>query len=237
MYLAIEKVTKSYGDILAVNEVTTKWESNQIIGLVGPNGAGKTTLLKTVSGFLEPSNGRILLNGKRVAMGAVAYVPEFPDLFPALSVWEHCKFIALAYSIKGWELHAQDYLESLQLMDKRDSLVGELSKGMKQKVMVAITLLRKPPVLLMDEPFSGLDPLSSRELQKLIVDIKDRERIIVVSSHNLNTIQAICNRVLIMNQGSVLKEQEMTDILAEARAKGISTLEDYFLEVTGYGGS
>lgn len=237
MYLAIKNLTKKYGDLSAINNLTSRWEGNEIIGLVGPNGAGKTTLFKTVSGFIEPSNGSIILNGKKVSLGSVAYVPELPDLFPALSVWDHCKFVALAYNIKNWEPMAQDYLHAFQLMDKRDSLVGELSKGMKQKIMIAISLIRRSAVLLMDEPFSGLDPLSSRELRNRIQGLKDSNRIILVSSHNLNTIQTICDRVLIMNHGAVIRDQKLTEILDEAKGMGFSTLEEFFLEVTKGGGS
>ncbi|SDZ12558.1 ABC transporter ATP-binding protein [Tindallia californiensis] len=237
MYLEIEKLSKEYGDLLAIDHFTSRWEDHEIIGLVGPNGAGKSTLFKIVAGFLEPHQGNIRLNGENVSLGAVAYVPEFPDLFPVLSVWEHFKFISLAYKINHWEQEAQEYLEAFQLTDKKNSLAGELSKGMKQKVMIAISLLRKPSVLLMDEPFSGLDPLSSRELQHRIQRLKSPNRIVLVSSHNLNTIQSICDRVLIMKHGVLLRDQKMSAILNETRQKGFETLEDFFLEVTRFGNS
>lgn len=235
MHLEIEELSKEYGDLLAIDHFSSRWKDDEIIGLVGPNGAGKSTLFKIVAGFLEPNQGKIRLNGEKVSLGSVAYVPEFPDLFPVLSVWEHFKFISLAYSIKNWEQEAQEYLESFQLTDKKNSLAGELSKGMKQKVMIAISLLRKPSVLLMDEPFSGLDPLSSRELQHRIQGLKSPDRIVLVSSHNLNTIQSICHRVLIMNHGVLVRDQEMNAILNEIKQKGFETLEDFFLEVTTLG--
>lgn len=228
----MEGLRKTYGDVIAINAVSTVLGGNSIVGLVGPNGAGKTTLLKAVSDFLAPDSGSMLLNGQQISPGMVAYVPEFPDLFAALTVWEHFKYMALAYRVADWEQKSSSYLERLQLMDKKDALATELSKGMRQKVMIGISLLRQPAVLLLDEPFSGLDPYASRELRELILELKSKDRIIVVSSHNLITVQNICSRVLLMDAGKLVRDQDIEDIRYEMRSRGFDTLEDFFMEVT-----
>ncbi len=235
MILSLEHLTKYYDEVLAVQDFSCVLESNQVIGLVGPNGAGKTTLFKMVSNFLNPDKGKILLNHGAIVHGAVAYIPEYPELFPALSVWEHFQFIAMACRINDWELKAEQLLEQFQLKHKKDSLAGELSKGMRHKLMVGITLLRQPPILLMDEPFSGLDPVSVYELRKMIAQLVAPDRIIVISSHNLGTIQNICQRVLIMNQGELISDQNIESIFTEIKDKGYCTLEELYLEVTGNG--
>lgn len=232
MRLLLENVTKAFGNVLAVDNISCALDGGQIAGLVGPNGAGKTTLLNIIANFVRSDSGRVTLEGDPLPPGLAAYVPEFPDLFPVLTVWEHFKFIATAHSISQWEPKALEYMDKFNIRGKKDAFAGDLSRGTKQKLAIGICLLREPEILLLDEPFSNLDPASVRELRNQIETSKSPGRIILISSHNLESIQHLCSRVLIMNQGKLVRNQKIDAILEEMRNKGYRSLEDLFLEVT-----
>ena len=229
MEIKVKELGKNYNDCQALQAATCTLNSGEIIGLVGPNGAGKTTLLKVIAGLLDYSEGRVTYN--HVAQTEVSYIPERPDLFPLLTLQEHFKFMAIAAGLRSWQAKADKLLERFQLSEKRDTFGHELSKGMKQKAMLSLSLLNKPRVVLFDEPFSGLDPQSGRELKTIISDLKDEDRIIVVSSHNLNAIYQLSDRVLFLRSGEVLRDQKIDSIFAELEEKNYVALEELFLEV------
>lgn len=236
MHINVENIVKFYGDVRALDGLSMKLFDNEIVGLVGPNGAGKTTILKVLSRLLEADEGTVSYPHEfQDLQNHLAYVPEHPDLFSLLTVEEHFTFMALAYSLKDWEERRDYLLETFQLQEKGKALIGELSKGMRQKVMISITLLREPNILLFDEPFSGLDPHSVRELRTLIAGNRASGKVILVSSHNLESIQRLCQRVLIMDRGKILKEATMEELVVEMEERDFLSLEELFLEVTSHG--
>ena len=229
MKIKIKGLSKSYDNCVALQEINCDLNPGEIIGLVGPNGAGKTTLLKIIASLLDYGQGKIEYNG--VVEPEVSYIPERPDLFPLLTLEEHFKFMAIANETKEWQTKADKLMSRFELNGKKDTFGHELSKGMKQKAMLSLSLLDKSKVVLFDEPFSGLDPQSIQELRDVIGNLKVKDRIIIVSSHNLNTIHQLSDRVLFLSQGRLLRNQKMDDIFFEMEQKDYVALEELFLEV------
>ncbi len=165
--LEIKNLVKSFKKVKAIDNISFSLNKGEIAILCGPNGAGKTTTLKCVLSLLKKDSGEILINGNpssdRSVRETLAYIPETPDLYPLLTVWEHFKFIALAYNIKDWTSKAEEYIEAFNLADKKDTLAKELSKGMKQKVSIIMALIHNPDIFFIDEPFVGLDPQGIKE--------------------------------------------------------------------------
>ena len=239
MEIQIINLKKTYQDsTVALDGLSCAITSGQIVGLVGPNGAGKSTLLKAIAGLLSFDGGAISIkNDINLGFQTATYIPERPDLFPLLSVWEHFKYMGIAYGLNNWQLEAGDLLLRFNLTEKKNAFACELSKGMQQKLMLAISLLRKAKIVLMDEPFEGLDPGSVIELRNIISELKSPQRIIVVSSHNLNSIYRLSDKVMIINRGQLIRYQDEKSIMQEMKEKNYTTLEDLFLEVTSSDGS
>ncbi|MBT1279720.1 ABC transporter ATP-binding protein [Thermoanaerobacter sp. CM-CNRG TB177] len=232
--LSIKNLKKYYGKIKAVDGITFELYPGEVVGLIGPNGAGKSTTLKTIVGLLRKTEGEIKVCGydykDKEARKKLSYIPEIPDIYPMLTVWEHMKFIALAYNLDNWEKEALRYLEAYDLLDKKDELGANLSKGMRQKVMVICGLLHKPEVMLFDEPFVGLDPKAIRELKDTIRELKKEGKSVLLSTHMLDSVQNLGDRVLILKAGKLIYEGTLEEVMEKAGPNG--TLEDLFLEVT-----
>lgn len=232
--LSVKNLKKYYGKLKAVDGITFELHPGEVVGLIGPNGAGKSTTLKTIMGLLRKTEGEINVCGydyKNIeAKKRLAYIPETPDIYPLLTIWEHLKFIGLSYGINGWENDAVDYLEAYDLIDKKDALGGNLSKGMRQKVMVISGLIHKPDIMLFDEPFVGLDPKAIRELKDTIKDLRQKGKAVLLSTHMLDSVQNLSDRVLILKKGKLIYEGNLEDLINKSSPG--STLEDVFLEVT-----
>ena len=174
MSIDVEGYSKVYGDTAAVADVTFSVAPGEVLGLVGPNGAGKTTTLRALAGILQPTKGRLVIAGHDVvrepiaAKARLAYVPDDPHLFDRLTVWEHFRFTAAAYRLRDWQDLAEQLLMRLELVEKRNALASELSRGMRQKTAVGCACLHRPRALLLDEPLTGLDPRGIRTMKDLI---------------------------------------------------------------------
>src|SRR5260370_25799373 len=162
--IVVEDYHKRYGDFGAVGGLTFAVAPGEILALVGPNGAGKTTSLRALAGILTPTLGQLFIAGHDVvddpvaAKANLAYVPDDPQLFDKLTVWEHFRFTAAVYRVADWQPLAEGFLERLELTGKRHALASELSRGMRQKVAIGCGFLHRPAVVLLDEPLTGLDP-------------------------------------------------------------------------------
>lgn len=231
--LTVAGLTKRFGSLLAVNDLSLHVGPGQIHALLGPNGAGKTTTLLCVTGLLRPDAGQITLNGALLGperTRSMALIQETPEVYDMLTVWEHMVFVARSCGIDAeWPARAERLLERLDLIDKRDTLGEALSKGMRQKVLIAAAVLADTPVLLLDEPMIGLDPKGQRELKDMLVELRQRGTAIIVSTHLLEYIDALCDHVLIIKQGQVLLSGSMEEVMRERKDQ---RLEDLFLEVT-----
>ena len=231
--LTVEGLTKRFGSVVAVDRLSMQVHPGQILALLGPNGAGKTTTLLCLAGLLRPDAGRIAWQGN--ALGpertrAMALIQETPEVYDMLTVWEHMVFVARSCGVRGaWPARAEQLLERLDLTEKRDTLGEALSKGMRQKVLIAAAVLADTPVLLLDEPMIGLDPKGQRELREILVEIRERGAAIIVSTHLLEYIDTLCDSVLILKQGRVLMSGPISEIMHE---RANQRLEDVFLEIT-----
>src|SRR3989440_11166074 len=200
--LAAAGLTKRFGKTLAVDHLDFDVAPHQILALLGPNGAGKTTTLMCLAGLLRPDSGRITWQG--VELGPtrgrqVALIAETPEVYEMLTVWEHMVFVGRSCRLpEGWPERAKELLNRLVMEDERDTLGEALSKGMRQRVLIAATLLAATPVLLLDEPMIGLDPRGQRELRNLLLEVRGQGVTVVVSTHLLANVQEFCDRMLIL---------------------------------------
>ena len=235
--LVVERLSRSYEGTRAVNGLSFRVAPGEILGLVGPNGAGKTTTLRSIAGVLPLQSGRISVGGHDVARDevaakrALAWVPDDPQPFESLTVGEHLAFTARLYGIRDWETKAGALLARMQLEDKRRALGGELSRGMRQKLALCCAWLSEPRLVLLDEPLSGLDPRGIRSARAAIADLARAGVAVVISSHLLELIEALADRLLIMDHGRAA----FAGTLAEARAaigEASGSLEEIFLAVT-----
>ncbi|HEX3043710.1 MAG TPA: ABC transporter ATP-binding protein [Bacillota bacterium] len=236
MVLEVTDLMKKYGKTFAVNGISFTLAQGSIIGLIGPNGAGKTTTLKCMAGLLKPTEGTIRILGESIgssdARSKLAYLPETPDIYPMLTVWEHLRFIALAFNLENWEPQAEALLERFDLQDKKHELGKNLSKGMTQKVVICCGLLHHPQVLLVDEPLIGLDPKAIRELKDAFLHLKEEGKTILISTHLLDNAQNLCDGVIVMKQGTIIAKGSMDELRKTVNAGETASLEELFLEVT-----
>jgi len=230
--LSVKNVSKKFKKLDAVKNVSFEINAGEIVGILGPNGAGKSTTIKMIAGLLRTSKGMITIDGhdnKSIkAKNKYAYIPEFPEMYDMLTVDEHMRFIAQAYKIENWEEFMVPYFERFDLIDKRDKLGKELSKGMKQKLSICCGLLTHAELYLFDEPMIGLDPRAIRETKKIMKELADAGNTVLVSTHLLDSIEHTCNRVLVMKLGEIIVDSSMADLKANSNL----SLEEIFLEVT-----
>ncbi|MGI5882112.1 MAG: ABC transporter ATP-binding protein [Dethiobacteria bacterium] len=236
MMLKVEGLTKKYRNIVAVDNISFTLNRGDIAGLLGPNGAGKSTTIKTIVGLLRKNSGSITVGDhphtSRDAKKKFTYVPEAPELYDMLTVWEHLQFIAYAYDVAGFEGKAERLLERFDLWDKKDKLAKELSKGMKQKVSICCGLLPEPLLYLFDEPMIGLDPKSIRETKLIFKELSAQQKTILVSTHLLDSIENLCGRVLVLKQGKIIVDMAMEEMKRKLGNSESVSLEELFLEVT-----
>ena len=234
-----EDYHKTYGETVAVCGLSFALEPGVILGLVGPNGAGKTTTLRSLAGIIRPTRGRLHVAGHDVvaepvaAKRELAYIPDEPRLFDALTPWEHLQFTASAYRVPAFEAPATKLLTQFELLEKRDTLAQELSRGMRQKVAICCGYLHDPKVILFDEPLTGLDPRAIHTLKDSILERAGRGAAVIVSSHLLSLVEDLCSHLLILHRGKCL----FFGPLGEARAQfhglgGDASLEEVFFRAT-----
>lgn len=209
--IQVEGLTKDYGARRAIDNLTFNAEKGEIVGFLGPNGAGKTTTMRILCGYMPPTSGKAVIAGFDVVDESlevrrrVGYLPETVPLYPDMAVFDYLKFMADLRHLQDAEDRADEALEKVHLEDRADSFIGNLSKGMRQRVGLAQALLHEPEVLILDEPTIGLDPAQILEVRNLIREI-GRERTVMLSTHILSEAQQICNRVLIINKGRIVVE-------------------------------
>jgi ABC-2 type transport system ATP-binding protein len=234
--IEVEHFRKEYDDVVAADDVSFKLPRGIVGALIGPNGAGKTTTMRALCGIIRPTSGRLLVSGFDVAREPIAvkqriaYVPDDPPLFESLTVEEHLRFIASAYSVPNFAEEAEALLEQMELTVKRSALASELSRGMRQKVAIACAYLHKPEVLLLDEPLTGLDPVAIRMLKQTLVQRAAAGATVLVSSHLLALVEDICQHLVILRGGRCLFSGTLADAQQLYNVSG--TLEDVFFRAT-----
>jgi ABC-2 type transport system ATP-binding protein len=245
MALSVEHYGRTYataaGSFTAVSDLSFTVGSGEIVGLIGPNGAGKTTTLRSLAGILRPTSGRVRIDGFDLAehpleaKRRLAFMPDEPHLFEYLTVVEHLRLVARLYGVTDFAGRAAALLEELQLAGKEQSLPGELSRGMRQKVVIACGLVRDATTLLFDEPLTGLDPIGIRRMRNTIVARARSGAAILLSSHLLHLVEEVCSRVIIMDRGQKVADGTFAELASRADlATAGSNLEQIFLRVTGH---
>ncbi len=228
--IAINNLTKSYSKFKAVDGISLTAKPGEITILLGPNGAGKSTTIKSIAGLLK-FEGEITIWGfqnKTVdAKKVFGYIPETPALYDLLTPMEHAEFIAKAYKMdKDWEDKIKIIFERLEIYDKKDKYVRELSKGMTQKLSIALAMLIEPKAVLFDEPLVGLDPKAINEVLKIFCELKEQGKSILVSTHIIDTINDVWDRAYIMNKGKIVSQITKEEL--DGR-----DLKTIFFELTG----
>jgi ABC-2 type transport system ATP-binding protein len=237
--IVVDDYHKNYGATVAVTGITFTVGPGEILGLVGPNGAGKTTTLRALAGILTPTRGRLSIAGHDLAYepvaakAALAYVPDDPKLFDQLTIWEHFRFVASAYRLQDWTARAEALLRQFELLEKRDALASELSRGMRQKVAICCGYLHEPRAILLDEPLTGLDPRGIRTMKDSIRQRADAGAAIMVSSHLLSLVEDVCTTVLILHRGRQLVHGKLADLRRQITESGRhENLEELFFRLT-----
>ena len=236
----IQDLVKAYDGFRAVDGLSLRVESGEILGLVGPNGAGKTTTLRCLAGIIPPTSGRITIAGFDLqqrpieARQRLAFVPDEPHLFDHLTALDHLILFSRLYGVADGPTRAETILADAGLHDQRLSFPGELSRGMKQKLVVACALLHRPEALVLDEPLTGLDPAAMRRMKRAVLDTAAAGASVIVSSHMLQLVEEVCDRVLIVSHGKRVLEGTLDEIrTAIPDVDADADLETLFLKATG----
>src|ERR1041384_3719821 len=234
--LELRNVTKRFPATTAVKDVSFFARRGEVTGYLGPNGSGKSTPLKMITGLLEPTEREILCDGERIQRDPIAYrqrlgyVPEEPQLYPHLTGYEYLEMVGQLRGLPSRLLAEKvgGFLRMLSLHDDRYVPISSYSKGMRQKVLLAAALLHNPDLVLLDEPFSGLDVNSALVLRGLIARLASRGKVVLFSSHELETVERVCSRVVILHKGRVVANDSIEQLRA---LMSLPTLEDIFSQL------
>lgn len=238
--IRIENLTKNFGDFKAVDGLDLHVRQGEIFGFLGPNGAGKTTTVKILSGIMRPSSGRVLIAGYDVdrqpveAKKCLAYIPDEPFVYPKLTAWEFLRFIGDIYRIPEDEQKKRipELFEMFDLSGVADGLLEGYSHGMKQKLLIASVLLRRPKAVLFDEPTVGLDPKSIRRFKNLLGEMARDGAAVFMCTHILDMAEKLCTQVGIISGGRLIAKGTVDEIRSTAHSGKESSLEDIFLKLT-----
>ena len=236
--IEVDDLSKHYGELAAVRNLSFAVQPGEIVGLVGANGAGKTTTLRAITGILRPSAGTVRIVGFDIEREPVAakqqfaYVPDTIHPYDLLTVTEHLHFVALAYRVANAEAKYAELLEELELGDKKEEIASSLSRGMLQKLSLACAFLREPRVIILDEPLTGLDPRGIRNIKQSIRRRAAAGTAFLLSSHLLGLVEALCDQVFILRAGQRVAFGPLAEIRALATLHADASLEEVFFAVT-----
>ncbi len=223
--IEVENLVKKYGDVTAVKGISFTAKPGEVTGFLGPNGAGKTTTMRMLTGFMPPTSGKAVVAGYDVfdqsieVRRRVGYVPETVPLYRDMTARGYLMYIGEIRGLKHRRDRADDVLEQVGLLDRANSHIRTLSKGMRQRVGLASALLHNPSVLIMDEPTIGLDPLQVLELRALVSEL-GREHTVLFSTHILSEAEQVCNKVVIINQGEIVAQGAPSELRSELERGG-----------------
>ena len=221
-FLEAQHITKRYAHHVALSDVTISVPEGQIFGLLGPNGAGKTTLIRTLNRITVPDEGQIIFNGHPLCAADIhniGYLPEERGLYRKMKVGEQAIYLAQLKGLPAKEAKARltEWFERFEIMPWWDKKLEELSKGMQQKVQFIITLLHEPQLLILDETFSGFDPVNAQQLKQEIRRLRDNGHTIILSTHNMESVEQMCDTIALINHSQVVLEGEVDEIRRQHR--------------------
>jgi ABC-2 type transport system ATP-binding protein len=226
--LAIEHLRVDFPEVVAVNDLTLTVTAGDVCGLIGPNGAGKTTTMRAISGLQECTRGSVKVNGHELASEPdelkrqLGFMPDFCPTYDQLTASEFLDHFARAYDVPNRAKRIDECLQLTWLTEKTNALCEELSRGMKQRLVLAKTLLPDPKVLLLDEPASGLDPLGRIELRKILLQLREAGKAVLISSHILTELSGFCNTAAIMERGKLVTFGTIAELGQKAGARKMS---------------
>lgn len=215
--LQVERLEKSFGDYRAVADLSFEIQDGSIMGLIGQNGAGKTTTFRLILDFLKPDQGTILWNGQPISAkeyNLIGYLPEERGLYPKVSIEEQLVFFAELRGKTRKEIlpKIDEWMDKFQVKGKKTDKVKSLSKGNQQKVQLIATLIHEPKLVILDEPFSGLDPVNAELLKDGIIQLKQQGSCVIFSSHNMDNVEKICDHLIMLNNGQTVLKGKVHDI-------------------------
>jgi ABC-2 type transport system ATP-binding protein len=226
--LTIEHLRVDFPEVIAVNDLSLTINAGDVCGLIGPNGAGKTTTMRAVSGLQECTRGTVQVDGRELAREPdevkrrLGFMPDFCPVYDQLTAWEFLDHFARAYAVPDRDRRINECLELTWLTEKRQALCQELSRGMRQRLVLAKTLLPDPLVLLLDEPASGLDPLGRIELRKVLLTLHAAGKAVLISSHILSELSSFCNQAAIMERGRLVMAGSIAELSQKMGCRQIS---------------
>lgn len=238
MSIKVSAVTKEFGQQKALEDVSFEVQSGNVVGFLGPNGAGKTTMMKIITGFIPQTSGVIEVNGINIdnqetdIRKEIGYLPESNPLYLDLYVKEYLTFVANIYKLgKNTNKRVKELIELTGIGHEQNKKIGSLSKGYRQRVGLAQSLIHNPSVLILDEPTSGLDPNQIIEIRKLIKDI-GQEKTVLLSTHIMQEVEAICQKIIIIDRGKIVADGSTQEIITRSSVKGVSVLVEFLEEVS-----
>ena len=214
MSIEVQKLSKKYQEQLAINEISFKVNSGEIVGFLGPNGAGKSTTMKIISCFIKPTSGDVLVDGVSIhkdelsVKSKIGYLPEHNPLYEDMYVRESISFIAQMHKIKNIKVAVQGVIEKVGLVKEAHKKIGQLSKGYKQRVGIAQAIVHDPKVLILDEPTSGLDPNQLEDIRALIKEL-GKNKTVILSTHIMQEVESICDRIVVIKNGSIVADRNL----------------------------
>ena len=228
--ISVKSLIKDYGEIRAVNGISFEIKSGEVVGFLGPNGAGKTTTMQIITGYLRPTSGEVLIEGRDIfenhisTKNSIGYLPENTPLYEDLNVYDFLDFVA---SVRGLNGNKKDSIkrasELCGISDVLDRPIGELSKGYRQRIGLAQAIVHDPPILILDEPTTGLDPIQIMEIRELIKRLGE-EKTVLLSTHILPEVEQTCNRVIVIHKGVIVADSDI-DELREEISGGVVRVE------------
>ncbi len=236
--LQINNITKTFGNYRALNDVTLHVSQGKVFGLLGPNGAGKSTLIRIINHIIRPDGGTLLFDGHPMTDADVlqiGYLPEERGLYKKMRVGEQAVYLA---RLKGLdkataEQRLHQWFDRLEIADWWNRRVEELSKGMQQKVQFITTVIHEPDILIFDEPFSGFDPINANLLKESILELREQGATILLSTHNMNSVEEMCDSITLINKGEKILEGRVDDIKAQHRLSAeapLPSMNDIFIQ-------
>lgn len=225
--IVLEQVCKSFGEVRAVDELSVRVPAGSIYGFLGPNGAGKTTTIRMIMNIIRPDSGHItiLRDGETAqAKGRIGYMPEERGLYRKMRVSKVLAYFGAIKGLKARELsqHVPQWLERVGLVDWSDKKVEELSRGMHQKLQFAVTVINEPDLVILDEPFSGLDPVNQDLLKDIICQMRNDGKTVVLSTHVMHEAEQLCDFILLINKGKPVLDGRLDEIRARHKSGAVS---------------
>lgn len=232
MSIKVSNLTKYYGDYLAVDNISFEVKKGDILGFLGPNGAGKSTTMKIITTYLPPTTGKIDVDGLDVEESSIdvrkkfGYLPEQNPLYTDMYVYEYLDYIAALDGVPQEKVKQRrnEMIRVCGLEEMKNKIIGELSKGFKQRVGLAQAMINNPEILILDEPTSGLDPNQIIEIRNLIKKL-GKEKTVILSTHILSEVQATCNRVIIINKGKIVADGSPEELQSRSKGQSMVILE------------